>query len=155
MKYALHISLIIIVVLGIPATLFSQENQKHDCVFKTSSLHHTVNGMSYWYDKSQGGLESITGVPYSELNCNSCHVENCDVCHKIEKEGKTFYTNEAANNQDICLKCHAREAAIMKIDKKNNTQDVHFASGMQCLGKIKRIANRFMPYGKMDFIIRI
>jgi hypothetical protein len=133
MKYVLHLSLIIILFLSIPVALFSQENQKQDCVFKTSSLHHTVNGMSYWYDKSRGGLETITGIPYADLNCNTCHVENCDVCHKTEKEDKTFYTNEAANNQDMCLKCHGREAAIMNIDKKNNTEDVHFAAGMECM----------------------
>jgi hypothetical protein len=34
----------------------------------------------------------------------------------------------------ICaLKCHAREAAIMNIDKRQGTADVHFASGMECM----------------------
>jgi hypothetical protein len=89
--------------------------------------------MAYWYDKSQGGLETITGVPYEELGCKNCHVSSCDVCHKIEKDGKAFYLNAAAKNQDMCLKCHAREAAIMNIDKKANTIDVHFASGMECM----------------------
>jgi hypothetical protein len=112
---------------------FSQEVEKANGVFKSSSLHYTVRGMSYWYDKSQGGLETITGIPYANLKCNNCHVENCDVCHIAEKDGKFFYTNEASNNQEMCLKCHGREAAIRNIDKKNNTEDVHFAAGMECM----------------------
>ena len=33
----------------------------------------------------------------------------------------------------MCLKCHAREASIMKINEKASTPDVHFAAGMKCM----------------------
>ena len=126
-------SLILIsaVIFGISVPVFSQGNSEPECIFK-SSLHYTSAGMSYWYDKSHGGLETVTGVPYDDLKCKNCHIPNCDVCHKEEKNGKASYSNAAAKDQAMCLKCHAREASIMKIDQKRNTPDVHFASGMQC-----------------------
>jgi len=133
MNVKIFLILVCVVSLISITSSFSQESTNHECIFKSSSLHFTAVGMSYWYERLQGGLETITGVQYSDLSCNNCHVENCDVCHKTEKEDKTFYTNEAANNQDMCLKCHGREAAIMNIDKKNNTEDVHFAAGMECM----------------------
>jgi len=133
MRIGISLLFTFIIFFGFSASLFSQEEEKHDCFFKSSSLHYTVQGMEYWYNKSQGGLETITGVPYNDLACKNCHVSSCDVCHKIEKDGKAAYSNEAAKNQDMCLKCHAREAAIMNIDKKEITQDVHFGAGMKCM----------------------
>ncbi|MGB9773300.1 MAG: hypothetical protein ACP5JH_04515 [Bacteroidota bacterium] len=121
-----------IVALGITTTAFSQEIKKEDCFF-LSSLHATARGMGYWYDKANGGLETITGIPYSDLTCKNCHVSSCDACHKKETNGKLAYSLEAAKNQDKCLSCHAREAAIMKINKEANTPDVHFANGMSCM----------------------
>ncbi len=121
----------VLISFALTAAVFPQQNEE-ECMFK-SSLHYTVKGMAYWYDKSQGGLESITGVPYDKLNCKNCHTPNCDVCHKTEKDGKDVYSTAAAKNQDMCIKCHAREASMMKIDKKNNTEDVHFLSGMKCV----------------------
>lgn len=124
--------LALVFYLSMHDSLYSQNTEKQECMFK-SSLHYTVSGMSYWYDKSKGGLESITGVPYNDLSCKNCHVSSCDVCHKTEKDGKAVYSIESSKNQDMCLKCHAREATIMNIDKKNNTEDVHFAASMKCM----------------------
>jgi hypothetical protein len=101
--------------------------------FFHASLHYTSQGMSYWYDKANGGLETITGVPYSELICKDCHISSCDVCHKKEMGDKFSYSTQAAKNQEICLKCHGREAAILKIDKAENNLDPHFSKGMQCM----------------------
>jgi hypothetical protein len=122
-----------IVYLSFSTSSFSQGTQEHECMFKSSSLHYTAQGMAYWYDKSQGGLETITGIAYEDLGCKNCHISSCDICHKTEKEGKAIYSNEAARNQNMCLKCHARETSIMKINEKANTPDVHFAAGMQCM----------------------
>ena len=105
---------------------------KQDESFFTESLHYTTRGMAYWYSKDQGGLETLTGIPYSELVCNHCHVSSCDTCHRTEKDDKFFYTTEAAKNKELCLKCHARAQAVMNIDKKANQLDVHFAKGMTC-----------------------
>jgi len=132
MRVSVFSMLVFVICICASGSLFSQETVKQECLFK-SSLHYTAGGMSYWYDKSRGGWESITGVPYNDLGCKNCHIETCDVCHKTEEAGKAAYSNTAAKNQDMCLKCHAREAAIMNIDKKANTTDVHFASGMECM----------------------
>lgn len=132
MKSTIFLLMTAALYIGLSAPIFSQEMNESKCLFK-SSLHYTAEGMAYWYDKSRGGLETVTGVPYTELTCKNCHIANCDVCHKTEKGGKAFYSNTPAKNQDMCLKCHAREASIMKIDQKANTPDIHFAAGMQCM----------------------
>ncbi len=132
MKSTTFLFFTIALIVGLSTLSFSQNATKQQCILK-SSLHYTAGGMGYWYDKEHGGLETITGVPYSDLTCKNCHIENCDVCHKVEKDGKAFYSNTAAKNQEMCLKCHARETSIMKINQKNNTPDVHFAAGMQCM----------------------
>ncbi|MDD5153871.1 MAG: hypothetical protein PHR03_04280 [Desulfovibrionales bacterium] len=121
-----------VVVLGMAVFSFAQGIKKEDCFF-SSSLHATAGGMSYWYDKSRGGLEIITGVPYSDLGCKNCHVSSCDACHNKEANGKLTYSVETAKNQEKCLSCHAREGVIMKIDREANTPDVHFANGMNCM----------------------
>jgi hypothetical protein len=102
--------------------------------FFESSLHYTSRGMGYWYNKEQGGLEKITEIPYSELNCKNCHISTCDTCHKKTSANISYYSAEAGREQEKCLQCHAREAMIiMNIDKQNNTLDVHFEKGMQCM----------------------
>jgi len=105
---------------------------KKDESFFLGSLHYTTDGMAYWYDKDKGGLETLTGIPYSELGCRNCHVSSCDTCHKAEKDDKLFYSTEAARNKETCLECHSRAKAVMNIDKQANQPDVHFAQDMTC-----------------------
>jgi hypothetical protein len=114
-------------------TAHSEDIKKEDCFF-LKSLHHTIRGMAYWYDKKNGGLETLTGIPYdsSKLDCMNCHVKSCDTCHKSAEGEKAFYTIKAADDQDTCLKCHKREMGIMKMDKAAGQEDVHFARKMQC-----------------------
>jgi len=125
--------LLINLFLGSSLNTEAQQVNKETC-FYFSSLHATANGMSYWYSKEQGGLESITGIPYGQAGCIRCHVNSCDECHKIMVDNKPVYSTAVAASQETCLKCHARESAmIMKIDKAANTPDVHFKSGMTCM----------------------
>ena len=134
MRRALVIQLIVLnlILIGLLGNPYCQEIKKENCFFLTS-LHYTAKGMGYWYDKANGGLEIISGVPYSNLGCKNCHVPGCDRCHKVEKD-KTFkYSTEAAKNQTMCLECHAREQAIMGIDHAAKQEDVHFAKGMKCM----------------------
>jgi hypothetical protein len=119
-------------MMSLPNETCCQAIQKEDCIF-LSGLHYTAKGMAYWYDKANGGIETITGIPYHELACQNCHVRSCDVCHKSETSGKFFYSTETAQNPELCLKCHAREASIMKMDKAAGHEDVHFANGMKCV----------------------
>src|SRR4030066_2239263 len=133
MKKALTVHLVWVglFVIGLQGKGFCQEPRK-DCFF-FSSLHYTAKGMAYWYDKANGGLEIISGVPYSNLGCKNCHVPGCDRCHKVEKD-KTFkYSTEAAKNQTMCLQCHARQQAIIGIDRAAKQDDVHFVKGMKCM----------------------
>lgn len=91
--------------------------------FYENSLHYTNRGLEYWYSKEQGGLERITGIPFSKLPCTGCHVRSCDTCHKKEVGGKAMYSLDAARAQDACEKCH-------RMEKEN---DVHFKKGMKCM----------------------
>ncbi|MEW6584434.1 MAG: hypothetical protein AB1442_02355 [Nitrospirota bacterium] len=113
---------------------YSGDMQKEDNFFK-SSLHYTTGGMAYWYDKDNGGLEALTGVPYDspKLDCLNCHVASCDRCHKTETDKKLSYSAAAARNRDMCLSCHKRARAIMNIDKASGQTDVHLARDMQCM----------------------
>ncbi len=104
---------------------------EQECFF-LKSLHFTAKGMEFWYSKEKGGLELITGIPYSQLTCRNCHVAGCDRCHRIEKGKRLSYTIKAAQNQNMCLKCHAREKAMMRIDLRLKQEDVHLAKGMSC-----------------------
>jgi hypothetical protein len=114
--------------------VYSEDIKKEDCLF-LSSLHHTSRGMAYWYDKANGGLETLTGIPYAspKLDCTNCHVKSCDVCHKTVTGDTSSYSVETARNQDICLNCHKRERTIMKIDKDANQVDVHGNKQMHCI----------------------
>lgn len=112
----------------------TQKERQDVCPFQ-SSLHHTARGMAYWYDKANGGLESITNIPYKNLACNECHVSSCARCHIDSKGGerKMLYSSAAARSQAMCLECHGREMATLKEDRRRNQLDVHFAQGMECL----------------------
>jgi len=59
-----------------------------DAIFK-KSLHSTTEGMRYWYEEN-GGFKDVTGIPYSELDCKSCHIETCEKCH-AEKKRRNFF----------------------------------------------------------------
>jgi hypothetical protein len=104
--------------------------------FYLRSLHYTANGMAHWYSKENGGLELLTGIPYSELGCKNCHAAGCDRCHKtetVEGDCKALsYSTRTAGKMDMCLQCHGREKAMIRIDHKAEQEDVHLAQGMVC-----------------------
>jgi hypothetical protein len=114
----------------------SQQVDPEEC-FYLQSLHYTAAGMGYWYSKEQGGLETITGIPYEELGCRNCHAEGCDRCHQVvEKKGdcQTYhYSTKAAAQQGRCLTCHGRERAMIAINHKVDQEDVHLKQGMVCV----------------------
>jgi len=102
--------------------------------FYESSLHYTNRGLEYWYSKEQGGLEKLTGIPFSQLPCANCHVRTCDTCHKKEVEGKPVYSLEPARLQEVCQNCHGIEALEQaKKNKEDPNLDVHFKKGMKCM----------------------
>lgn len=102
--------------------------------FYENSLHYTNKGLEYWYSKEQGGLERLTGIPFSELNCTRCHVKSCDTCHKKEVNGKAKYSLEPARTQEVCQNCHDIETLEMvEKSKESENLDVHFKKGMNCM----------------------
>jgi len=123
---------ILLVCLCMLTSSQAQNRSHQDTVFHRS-LHYTAKGMSYWYDKSNGGLELTSGIPYSQLGCQSCHVAGCDRCHLTKAGGTPVYSTEAARKQEMCLECHTREVSILKIDREANQVDVHAAKGMMCM----------------------
>ena len=94
-----------------------------------TSLHYTSRGMGYWYDAEQGGLETVSGIPYDSLSCKHCHATGCSDCH----EGEEGMTGEIAGQMETCLKCHSREKNIMAVDEAAGNLDVHIAAGMVCV----------------------
>jgi len=130
--WLVQLVLLSLIATGFGGISFAQEIKKENCFF-LSSLHSTAKGMEYWYDKANGGIEIISGVPYSNLACKNCHAPGCDRCHKVAKDGKSEYSTKAAKNQDMCLECHSSERTIIGIDAAAKQEDVHFAKGMKCM----------------------
>ncbi len=97
----------------------------------TQSLHYTGEGMRYWYEE-EGGFANITGIPYQDLNCKSCHVKSCDRCHVESKDGRRLISKEKARSSATCLPCHSRENLTFKFDAKTGQTDVHKQAGMEC-----------------------
>ena len=103
--------------------------QQQDCF--SSSLHHTGEGMRYWYE-AEDGFMAITGVPYEKLGCKNCHVKGCNDCHLKKTEKGLVYSLEMARDRKTCLKCHAREKATIKLDEGRDTLGVHMKADMTC-----------------------
>ena len=131
--FSLALFLLLLIIAGFNYPVNAQIANRENCIY-FSSLHASANGMSYWYSKEQGGLETVTGIPYEQVGCTKCHVNSCDECHKTNLNGKPGYSTDYARSQATCMKCHARESAmILKIDKAANTPDVHFKADMTCM----------------------
>lgn len=127
---------ILIVAAGAIAVvgLVGQEKKPPVTNFYETSLHYTSRGLEYWYAKEQGGLERITGIPFSKLPCANCHVRSCDTCHKKEAEGKASYSADSVHLEDVCQNCHGIvPLAEAKTNPDNPAADVHFKKGMKCL----------------------
>jgi hypothetical protein len=127
--------------------------------FYEKSLHYTNKGLEYWYNKEQGGLERLTGIPFSKLDCTRCHVRTCDTYHKKEVNGKAEYSLEPARAQEVCQNCHGIDAfEEVKKNKEAKDLDVHFKNEMKCMDchSVREIHgdgtayNSFQQPGAMD-----
>lgn len=97
----------------------------------TQSLHFTGEGMRYWYEE-KGGFMDITGIPYDELDCKTCHVKSCDKCHARESGGRSYFSEHKTKSMNTCLPCHGREKLTFKFDGEKGHVDVHTGAGMVC-----------------------
>jgi hypothetical protein len=94
-----------------------------------TSLHKTRNGKPTWYNSENGGFETLTNVPMSELGCVECHdavdangdpypatgyTPDCVDCHATNSNWDV--------TQNDCLGCHSREASIINV---HQVSDVH------------------------------
>ncbi len=121
-------SLALFVAGGLVVITKAQEGDE-SCFSK--SLHHTGEGMRYWYEE-HGGFMDITHIPYGNLDCKSCHVKSCDPCHAKKKDEKCSYSMEKAEDMETCLSCHSRAKATFKIGEEKGSLDVHMAGDMGC-----------------------
>jgi len=104
-----------------------------DTDFFYKSLHHTGEGMRFWYEE-MGGFYDITKIPYADpkLDCTKCHVNSCGKCHEAKRGEALVYSTAKAKESETCLACHKREGLTFKMDKAGGTLDVHESAGMQC-----------------------
>ena len=109
-------------------TLAEDKPDREECF--ATSLHHTTRGMGYWYD-AKDGFSAVTGVPYKNLGCKSCHVTSCNDCHLVKTDDGYAYSTDKARKSETCLKCHSREKATLGIDKARGIESVHMTK-MQC-----------------------
>jgi hypothetical protein len=103
-----------------------------------TSLHHTAQGMEYWYSAANNGLELLTGVPYGDFvhetaGCKNCHKAGSEYTHGCENCHGTMTDPPTIPTQAKCLECHARESAVIAKDDGHGTPDVHRAAGMECM----------------------
>ncbi len=113
------------------STVYAQSN------FSTS-LHATRNGKATWYSKDNGGFESFSNVPISDLGCQGCHgshnadgnaytgdyAPSCLDCHATNSN---FSIDSLKVSQ--CYTCHGRQALEAN---KLQLPDVHRDAGMKC-----------------------
>lgn len=127
----LALSLLLLTIACFYAVATQADESKEPCF--NYSLHHTSEGMRYWYEENDGFMD-ITGIPYSDkrLDCQNCHVKSCEPCHALFKDDVCSYSLEKARKQETCLACHKREGSSFAIGKKKNMEDVHIQAGMQC-----------------------
>jgi predicted CXXCH cytochrome family protein len=97
--------------------------------YYASSLHATA-GMATWYQKSNGGFESFTGVPYGDLSCKTCHeprsTGGCASCHGTATPAPGAKVD--ASLTGVCGHCHSRQVA-----EAAHYSDVHRDAGMNCM----------------------
>lgn len=142
------------VLLGMIILATTEEKKPtRETNFYEKSLHYTNRGLEYWYSKEQGGLERITGIPFSELPCARCHVRSCDTCHKEDVDGKSKYSLEPARAQGVCQNCHEIESLEnVKKNPEDPNLDVHFKKGMKCMDchSVREIHGDGTPYDSIQ-----
>ena len=108
-----------------------------------TSLHKTREGKNTAYRVENGGMETITGIPMTDLACGKCHSTTelypngtpidpatyqpgCNDCHD-------FATGNTVSQQ-TCKNCHNRQVyEIAAFPDSLANGDVHRKAGMSCI----------------------
>lgn len=131
MKETLHLAISILTVWAFLGFAGPSAAEDQDCF--SGSLHHSGEGMRYWYEAPDGFM-AITGTPYKDLGCKGCHVQGCNTCHLDNSgNGMAAYSIEKARSSKTCLRCHAREKATIKYDEMVKCPGVHAKAFMTCM----------------------
>ena len=121
-------SALFILLIGVSSVTAVEQPEES---FFLKSLHHTGEGMRYWYEEP-GGFMDITEIPYNDLSCKSCHIKTCDACH-AKKEGEiSSFSVDKARDMATCLPCHSRAGLTFKMGEQKDNLDVHIKAGMNC-----------------------
>ena len=133
--FSLKTAFLVLSLCAWPLALFCQNTMSNgEQNAYQNSLHSTSHGLEFWYAKEHGGLERITGIPFTQLSCNNCHVRSCDTCHARQVNGKTFYSTETAKSEAACERCHDDDnQKAGRLHPDSSDVDVHFARGMKCM----------------------
>lgn len=125
----------IVFVFFISASLFGQAS------FNTS-LHKTREGKNTAYKVENGGMESITNIPMSNLACQKCHstTEKYPNGDPIDPATYTPGCNDCHNfaagssvPQQVCISCHNRQNYEMQAYPDTSANgDVHRKAGLSC-----------------------
>jgi hypothetical protein len=119
-------------IASVSTLVYGQQDSSKQ--FYDKSLHASSRGLMHGYAKENGGLEGLTGIPFTQTACNGCHVRSCDTCHAAGDATKMSYSIATARSEAACYKCHnlkSRKAAIENPGSPDS--DVHFAKGMKCM----------------------
>ncbi|MEP0806769.1 MAG: hypothetical protein HRF47_14915 [Chloroflexota bacterium] len=116
---------IVEVTKEVPVTVEPPDPAEQAMEWLPTSLHGTAAGKAYWYSKENGGMESLTGIPFDQLPCKSCHalynkVEDkkgqprCESCHINDKYAPVQAIVKLPQFPDDgraqgCLSCHGRQ----------------------------------------------
>lgn len=102
-----------------------------------TSLHNLRTGKETFYSAANGGFETLTNVPYSQLACQNCHAST--LADGTEVDATTYEPSCADCHADpdnptgtiaesVCLGCHGRQNA-----ERGALTDVHRTAGMTCM----------------------
>jgi hypothetical protein len=127
-----HLLLFVFVILAPCGVAFAQEPRTQPGEIFGTSLHHTSQGIAYWYGEKQGGLGSLTGLPITEFGCTRCHIDSCETCHLKEEGGARTLSGAQARSPKTCGKCHGF-ADVAATRARGGVVDVHFEKGMSCM----------------------
>lgn len=128
-KWAIGLAFILVLSSGWFIINNEAEENEKSCFY--SSLHHTGEGMRYWYEEN-GGFKDITGIPYEQLDCKNCHIKSCEQCHAVKEGEKCSYSVKKARDSKTCLACHSREKVTFLLGKRKDCLDIHYKNGMVC-----------------------